>query len=271
MARRDVIALLAVFLSAITIIVVGIHLGKQESEEFVLYWIYDERISELNRSGEVAMAMQYVGRTLSILSQGNIDPDKGSFVPIMLSELSPENKSSNCSYLSLIRKDVGGPEIIIFTENSTVMIRGSNSSHFYAAIGRLILALWGPYVLEVPPPGKGIDALLVVDPITGKRAYAMCWPPNLSEDHAMDVDILFPDGKPADPELIPEILLNGYNIGLGKENAGPAGLEPATYGLEGRRSIHTELRAQYMISPKIPAIIVGVRLYKCFIRDEAIC
>jgi len=26
-----------------------------------------------------------------------------------------------------------------------------------------------------------------------------------------------------------------------------------------------------MISPKIPAIIVGVRLYKCFIRDEAIC
>ena len=245
MARRDLIALFSVILVAVTIIAIGTYLKKQEPEEFVLYWVYDERISDLNRSGEVALAMQYAGRTISLLSKGNIDPDKGNFVPIMLSELSSKERSSNASYLVLTRKESRGPEIIVFADNSTVMIRGGNSTDFYVAIGRLILAMWGPYILEVPPPGKGIDVLMVVDPVTGEKAYARCWPPNLSESSAMNVDILFSNGSPANPNLIPEILLNGYSIWIKKEVAGPAGLEPATYGLEGRRSIQTELRALY--------------------------
>ena len=244
MAKRDSLALFSVILVAITIILVGTYLKKKEPEEFVLYWVYDETISNLNRSGEVALAMQYAGRTISLLSKGNIDPDKENFVPIMLSELNSEERSSNASYLVLIRKESRGPEIVVFLENSTIMIIGSDSDDFYAAIGRLILALWGPYVLEIPPPNKGIDVMMVVDPITGEKAYARCWPPNLSESSAMSVDILFPNGSEANPNLIPKILLNGYRIWFKKEMAGPAGLEPATYGLEGRRSIQTELRAR---------------------------
>ena len=99
MAKRDIIALTGVVLVAISIIAAGTLLGGQKSEEFVLYWIYDESISDLNRSGEVAMAMQYVGRTISILSQGNIDPEKGNFVPIMLSDLRSKERSANSSYL----------------------------------------------------------------------------------------------------------------------------------------------------------------------------
>ena len=265
MLKRDLIALFAVIFVAVTMIVVGTHLAGHEPEEFVLYWVYDERISELNRSGEVAMAMQYMGRTISILSRGNIDPDKGNFVPIMLSELSSMQRSSNASYLVLIRKEMGGPEIIVFSDNSTVMVRGSNSSDFYAAIGRLILAMWGPYVLEVPPPGKGIDVIVVVDPASGEKAYARCWPPNLSESLAMYVDIVLPDGRPANLSIVLDILLNGYGTWLKKEMAGPAGLEPATYGLEGRRSIQTELRAQQDTLPYRVIKIVGSYLYNALV------
>ncbi len=267
MVRRDLIALAGIILLAMSIIVSGIYLGKNKSEEFVLYWIYDESISDLNRSGEVAMAMQYIGRTISILSQGNIDPSKGNFVPLMLSNLSAEERSSNSSYLVLMRKESGGPEILLFRENSTIMIKGSNSSDFYAAIGRLILAMWGDYLLEVPQPGKGIDVILVVDPITGDKAYARCWPPNLSEQRAMSVEITYPDGSPADLELIPSILLNGYYIGAKKEVAGPAGLEPATYGLEGRRSIQTELRARFLDLQNSAPNTVGFCLYKAFSEE----
>ena len=265
MAKKDVLALIGVVLIALSIIVVGMLLGKQKSEEFVLYWVYDESISDLNRSGEVALAMQYMGRTISILSEENIDPDKGNFVPIMLSELKSEDRSSNSSHLVLIRKESGPPEVIVFQDNSTVMIKCSNSSDFYAAIGRLILAMWGKYLLEVPPPGKGIDVILVVDPITGEKAYARCWPPNLSKDRAMNVGIVHPDGSPVkDEELVPQILLNGYYIGLKKEGAGPAGFEPATYGLEGRRSIRTELRALFLGLQNQAHGIVGFRLYKAY-------
>ena len=152
-------------------------------------------------------------------------------------------------------------------DNSTVMIKGSTSDDFYAAIGRLILVMWGKYVLEVPPPGKGIDVILVVDPITGKKAYARCWPPNLSENRAMKVDIRYPNGTPADISLISTILLNGYYVGVKKERAGPAGLEPATYGLEGRRSIQAELRAQFFDLQNPTPNTVGFCLYKAFIKE----
>lgn len=173
-----------------------------------VYFAYDTSILDTNYSWVVTMGNYLSGRCIAFFTAGNLNVTAENIVT--LQEL-PEVKSDGASFLVLRESSWPGPRIVVFPDNSTVVVEGGSEEDFVGAIDKLLLSISGPYALDIGLY-QGRMVLWVIRPSDGTQ-WPMEWLGNISVDEAMSVPILDPHGVAVEPKSVVQVLLREYYVG----------------------------------------------------------